>query len=65
MAVKCKCPIRCQICGAKLIRDAVGHKCPEPICQNRDGYPGCILHKVRDEDCPGFIPNSEFEEPTR
>ncbi len=40
---KCGCPSRCQICGARLRRDAVGHLCPTRNCQNRHAYPGCKL----------------------
>ena len=38
---KCDCPIYCKFCGAKLILDYVGHRCPTHNCQWEDGVDEC------------------------
>jgi len=43
--MKCACPTRCQFCGARRRRDAVGHYCPTKNCQWQHGYSMCNLHK--------------------
>lgn len=39
----CSCPIYCRYCGRRRSRDAVGHYCKTPNCQNAHGYAGCEL----------------------
>lgn len=38
---KCGCPYRCKFCGARLVRDWIGHKCPTRNCQWEHGVQGC------------------------
>jgi hypothetical protein len=42
MKKKCDCPIYCRYCGAKLMKDHVGHYCPTPNCQNQYGADNCL-----------------------
>jgi hypothetical protein len=39
--LKCQCPARCNYCGARRRRDAVGHYCPTKNCQWQHGYSTC------------------------
>ncbi len=44
---KCKCPIYCIFCGARLKKDNVGHYCPTDNCQWQYGVDDCVKEEVK------------------
>lgn len=44
---KCKCPIYCTYCGAKLKCDAIGHYCGTKNCQWQYSANNCMVGLYR------------------
>lgn len=47
-ASRCNCPIYCKICGRIRSRDADGHYCKTPNCEEQHGYKGCTYSSKKE-----------------